>query len=86
MKTAVIGGREVAAGFALAGVSCTRVCTEIWEAKSALKEFADRNDIGVILVENNYAGDMQKEIESLMQVRDSYPLIIAIPSYADKKK
>ena len=85
MKTAVIGGREVVSGFALAGTSCIRACTEIREAKSALKEFAHRNDIGVILIEDDYAVDLQAEIESLVQVRGSYPLIISIPSYAKKK-
>ncbi|UUX92652.1 V-type ATP synthase subunit F [Methanoplanus endosymbiosus] len=81
MKLAVIGGRKITAGFALAGVSVLRSCRDEREAEKALKEFAYREDTGIILIERYYADKIVEEVNRFMQIRNPYPLIVIIPSY-----
>jgi len=81
MKLAVIGSREITAGFALAGTADVMACSDGEESGTALREYASREEIGIILIEKCRADEMTDEIERLMQIRDPYPLIVTIPTY-----
>ena len=88
MKLAVIGGREAAIGFALAGTGDVRVCADRAEAKRALREYSSRDDIGVILIEENYADSLGTEIIRIREsrVEEPYPLVVAIPGFERKTR
>ena len=77
LKIAVIGGRETVIGFKALGLE-TYPAADAAEASGILRSLTrDRQDIAIIYIEENLAGQMSREIEKF---KDSpTPAIILIP-------
>ncbi|MBP2133325.1 vacuolar-type H+-ATPase subunit F/Vma7 [Methanomicrobium sp. W14] len=85
MKISYIGPKETAAGFALAGTVCSKACKDKKEATAALREYAMQEDVGVIVIDEEYAEEMKADIKGLSQTRYPYPVIISLPGYRRQK-
>ncbi|ASJ10234.1 V-type ATP synthase subunit F [Thermococcus sp. P6] len=76
MKIAVLGDRDTALGFKLAGAhevySFNDTPTEMERLKNKLKELVNRDDVGIILITERFAGRIE-----LPDVK--VPIIIQVP-------
>ena len=75
----VIGDSDMITGFRLVGIEGTEAST-IDEAKQAFHDLLSRNDIGVIIISEDFFSDtsLREEVDKVRQERVT-PLIVEIP-------
>jgi len=85
MKVAVLGDRTTVAGLALAGVKISGVLDEndMDAASNAVREFTDRDDIGVLIITEKWADRLRKSIDRAKRM-NIYPIIVEIPDSSGK--
>jgi V/A-type H+-transporting ATPase subunit F len=78
MKFLVIGDKDTVTGFSLTGIEGLVVNSKT-ETVKALQKVIHRQDIGVILITERLAREIQKTIDSLLSYRKKCHLILQIP-------
>jgi len=78
MKFLLIADKQTAAGFSLAGIEAM-VARSKSEALKALQLAIHRNDIGIILITERLAKEIQSNIDHLLCYRKKCHLIMEIP-------
>lgn len=80
-KVVVVGKKDMATGFSLAGVDETYVPADDYETEKRLEKLLESSDVGVILLSESLAEEVREELKKLKnKKKDSlYPLIIEIP-------
>ncbi|MFC1951018.1 V-type ATP synthase subunit F [Chloroflexota bacterium] len=83
-EIAVIGGRELATGLRLAGMSKFYLIEGegdvASEVKKALTELVDGGETAIIVIQEDYVERAQDMINRLRGARDPIPVIIEVPS------
>ena len=77
MRFYIIGDKDTVTGFSLVGIEGTKADSGI-EAFKALKEAMNCKDIGIILISERLAKEIQPTINELMSQRECI-LILQIP-------
>jgi len=83
MKAVFIGDKETAIAVSVIGVEPIIVNNEDEMLKFLLK-LINRNDIGLILLSENYASKIESKI-NLYRLKKSLPIIVKIPSRRERK-
>lgn len=78
-KIAVIGDRDTAIGFALAGATCTHVHVEREGTLSKVRELFRARDVGVLLITHRVAGELEPELRWMMREKGVFPVVLKIP-------
>jgi vacuolar-type H+-ATPase subunit F/Vma7 len=81
VQVRVICSPEVAAGFALAGISVTEV-HDAGEAQQVIARFSENEDTGVLLVQDDLLAGAQAEMEHSQR---PLPMLVAFPGPARVK-
>lgn len=78
-KIAVIGDRDTAIGFALAGATYTHVHVEKESTLSKLTELLAARDVGVLLITHRVAEGLEPELRWVMREKGVFPVVLKIP-------
>jgi vacuolar-type H+-ATPase subunit F/Vma7 len=78
MKLMVIGHPDAVLGFSLAGIS-GRVATSAAEANKALDEVLASSDVGIVLVTDDVAVQIETRMDQL-KMHSTVPLVVEIPA------
>jgi len=81
MKIVAVGDIDTVTGMQLAGIRDTRVVVDREQVAKTLREFSQREDVGVILITERLAAEVQEQIARIQEEK-TYPIIVEIP---DKK-
>jgi vacuolar-type H+-ATPase subunit F/Vma7 len=79
MKIAVIGDRHMVRGFALAGIKEGTIAESPQETLSALEHYLSLSDIGIIILWERLAADIQPFLMGLLDGNRIYPMIVTVP-------
>ncbi|MEF8875021.1 MAG: V-type ATP synthase subunit F [Candidatus Thermoplasmatota archaeon] len=80
MKVVVIGKKDMAVGFSLAGVNEVFTPENDYEAKKRLDKLIETPDVGVILLSESIAEEIRKDLKQKKKKKDDiYPVIVEIP-------
>jgi V/A-type H+-transporting ATPase subunit F len=82
LKIAVIADKDTALGFALTGIKEIFAVENRDEAKSALTEVMESNDIGIVIITERYAHSLREDIQRFREDKPLYPLLVEV---SDKK-
>jgi V/A-type H+-transporting ATPase subunit F len=82
LKVAVIADKDTALGFALTGIKDIFAVDSRNDAKSALAEVMESNDIGIVIITERYAHSLREEIQRFREEKPLYPLLVEV---SDKK-
>jgi len=85
VKIWVIGDRDTTTGFRLAGVDEARHVDFPDEARSALREAAGDDSIGLVLITEYWAEMIRSDIEQIMR-EQTLPVILGIPDRGGRKQ
>ncbi|MGA1842373.1 MAG: V-type ATP synthase subunit F [bacterium] len=77
MRFYIIGDKDTVTGFSLVGIEGTKADSGV-EALRALKEAINSKDIGIILITERLAKEIQSTIDALMTQRECV-LVLQIP-------
>lgn len=80
MSVVVLGDREVVAAFALGGAT-GRIVRNRTEVIGALKEFERRGPVELLLIQQEFANLVQKELDAMKQ-DPCAPLVVEVPSFS----
>ncbi|KQC04337.1 MAG: hypothetical protein APR53_10880 [Methanoculleus sp. SDB] len=79
MNIAVIGDRDMVAGFGLAGLKNTCTAGSVNETEAALAAFLRDPTIGVIIIQESFADLIRPAVRSAGKEPFPSPVIIAVP-------
>ncbi len=80
MKVVVVGKKDMAVGFSLAGVNEVFTPEDDHEAKKRLDKLMQSTDVGVILLSESIAKDISEHLQQKKKRKDDvYPVIVEIP-------
>ncbi len=80
MKVVLLGKKDMAVGFSLAGLDEVYVPENDYQAKKRLEKWLGTPDIGVILLSEEIAEDIREDLQRKKEKKDDvYPLIVEIP-------
>lgn len=80
MKVVVIGKKDMAVGFSLAGVNEVFTPEDDYEAKKILEKLIGSSDVGVILLSETIAEGIRDHLrQKKKRKEDVYPVIVEIP-------
>lgn len=80
MKVVVVGKKDMAVGFSLAGVNEVFTPEDDYEAKKRLDKLLQSTDIGVILLSESIAEGISEHLQQKKKRKDDvYPVIVEIP-------
>jgi V/A-type H+-transporting ATPase subunit F len=82
LKIAVIADADTAMGFALTGIKDLYAVDNREDAKSALSEVMQNEDIGVVIITERYAHSLREDIRRWREDKPLYPLLVEVQ---DKK-
>lgn len=83
MKIVAMGDDDTVTGMQLAGIKDTRVVENVEQVAQALREFSQREDVGVILITERLAAQVQDQITRIQEEKP-YPIIVEIPDKEGK--
>ena len=79
-KVVVVGKKDMAVGFSLAGVDEVFVPKDEYESKKRIDKLLETFDIGVILLSESIAEEIREHLQQREKTRDDiYPVIVEIP-------
>ncbi|MCD5424999.1 MAG: hypothetical protein LRZ92_00895 [Methanosarcinaceae archaeon] len=78
MKFAIIGDKQMAIGFSLAGVKKSKIVETPEEVKSAITEYIQDAEIGVLIIQDSFAEKARAFIDKLQERKEVYPVIMEI--------
>lgn len=84
MKIVAMGSRVFVTSFQLAGVQGVKVESP-QEALTQINSLTSRNDIGLVLVSDDVAKEIRKELTDI-RTKTTIPLIFELPSPGSKKE
>lgn len=78
MKICVVGDKDTVTGFRLAGIPKIHVVQNAEELIVVLRQVINEPEIGLVIVSEQLAKNVGKEIDMLMEGR-MYPILLQIP-------
>ncbi len=80
-KVVVVGNKDMALGFSLAGVDESFAPTDEYESKKQIDKLLESPDVGVILLSESIAEDIRDHLNEKQEKRKDtiYPVIVEIP-------
>lgn len=80
MKVVVVGKKDMAVGFSLAGVNEVYTPEDDHEAKKLMEKLIGSSDVGVILLSESIAEEIREHLQQRKKRKeDVYPIIVEIP-------
>ncbi len=80
-KVVVVGKKDMALGFSLAGVDETYTPRDEYESKKRIDKLSESPDVGVILLSESIAEEIREHLQEKEKKRKGtmYPVIVEIP-------
>jgi vacuolar-type H+-ATPase subunit F/Vma7 len=79
MKIAVIGDRLMVRGFTLAGIKEGTIAESSQNTLAALEHYLSLPDIGIIILWEHLAAEIQPFLMELLDGNRMYPMIVTVP-------
>jgi V/A-type H+-transporting ATPase subunit F len=83
MKIVAMGDTNTVTGMQLTGIKDTRIVETTEQVAQTLREFSQREDVGVILITERLAVQVQDQITRIQEEKP-YPIIVEIPDKEGK--
>lgn len=84
MDIFVIGDENTILGFSLIGIK-GKIVDSVKEARSALEEAVNREDTKIILITDQWAGQMREKVDEMKMKNEPLVMDIPGPSKAEEK-